>query len=197
MERIIKNMSIHLILGGARSGKSTYAEKLAIETDLAVTYIATAQIYDDEFKARVQHHKDRRPAHWKIIEEPHFLSTALQTNVRKASKASNNAPANQCVIIDCLTLWLAQCICPECTPTEGVDWPAQREAFLAQLKLFQDNNFYGNLILVSNEVGMGIVPLGEINRQFQDEQGRLNQAVAAIADKVSFIAAGLPLKLKG
>ena len=190
-------MSIHLILGGARSGKSTYAEKLALETGLPVTYIATAQIYDDEFKVRVQHHKDRRPEHWKIIEEPHFLSTALQTNIHKASKAIKNAPTKQCMIIDCLTLWLAQCICPECVPAEGMDWPAQREAFLAQLKLFQDNNFHGKLILVSNEVGMGIVPLGEINRQFQDEQGRLNQAVAAIADKVSFIAAGLPLKLKG
>ena len=164
-------MSIHLVLGGARSGKSAYAEKLAVETGLPVTYIATAQIYDDEFKARVQHHKDRRPKHWEIIEEPHFLSTALQANIHKPFKASKNAPASQCVIIDCLTLWLAQCICPECTPTEGVDWPAQRDAFLAQLKLFQDNNFNGNLILVSNEVGMGIVPLGEINRQFQDEQG--------------------------
>ncbi|HSF71586.1 MAG TPA: bifunctional adenosylcobinamide kinase/adenosylcobinamide-phosphate guanylyltransferase, partial [Methylotenera sp.] len=78
-----------------------------------------------------------------------------------------------------------------------VDWPVQREAFLSQLKSFQDNNSQGSIILVSNEVGMGIVPLGEINRQFQDEQGRLNQAVAQIADKVSFIAAGLPLQLKG
>lgn len=195
-------MSIHLILGGARSGKSAYAEKLAIAGGLPVTYIATAQIYDDEFKARVQHHKDRRPEHWKLVEEPHFLSTALQASIHVDSRASKIAPAKsvqlkQCVIVDCLTLWLAQCICPECVPAEGVDWPAQREALLAQLKLFQDQNFQGSLILVSNEVGMGIVPLGEINRQFQDEQGRLNQAVAQIADKVSFIAAGLPLNLKG
>lgn len=184
-------MSIHLILGGARSGKSTYAEKLALETDLPVTYIATAQIYDDEFKARVQHHKDRRPENWKLIEEPHFLSAALQASLIKACEQG------ECLIIDCLTLWLAQCICPECTPAEGVDWPAQREAFLTQLKLSQASNAHCSIILVSNEVGMGIVPLGEINRQFQDEQGRLNQAVAATADKVSFIAAGLPLKLKG
>lgn len=195
-------MSIHLILGGARSGKSAYAEKLAIDSRLPVTYIATAQVYDDEFKARVQHHKDRRPEHWKLVEEPHFLSTALQASIHEDSMASKIDPAKpvqlkQCVIIDCLTLWLAQCICPECLPAEGVDWPAQREAFLAQLVLFQDQNFQGSLILVSNEVGMGIVPLGEINRQFQDEQGRLNQAVAQIADKVSFIAAGLPLQLKG
>ncbi len=194
-------MSIHLILGGARSGKSAYAEKLAIESSLPVTYIATAQIYDDEFKARVQYHKDRRPTNWNLVEEPHFLSTALQANIHKACEASKNPRTKKCIIIDCLTLWLAQCICPECLPVEGVDWPAQREAFLAELvklqELFQDNNFQGKLILVSNEVGMGIVPLGEINRQFQDEQGRLNQAVAQIADKVSFIAAGLPITLKG
>ena len=185
-------MSIHLILGGARSGKSAYAEKLAIESNLPVTYMATAQVYDDEFKARVQHHKDRRPTDWKIIEEPHFLSGALESNTHAASGASKNARKNQCVIVDCLTLWLAQCICPECAPPDGVDWQAAREKFLAILPKLQ-----GNIILVSNEVGMGIVPLGEINRQFQDEQGRLNQAVAAIADKVTFVAAGLPLKLKG
>ncbi len=194
-------MNIHLILGGARSGKSAYAEKLAIASGLPVTYIATAQIYDNEFKTRVQHHKDRRPENWKLVEEPHFLSTALQANIYKSYEASKNPRTKQCIIIDCLTLWLAQCICPECFPAEGVDWPAQRETFLAQLVLFQelsqDNNFQGKLILVSNEVGMGIVPLGEINRQFQDEQGRLNQAVAQIADQVSFIAAGLPLQLKG
>ena len=185
-------MSIHLVLGGARSGKSTYAEKLASETGLPVTYIATAQVYDDEFGARVQHHKDRRPKNWALMEEPHFLSTALQTNMHKAFRASKSAPAKQCVIIDCLTLWLAQCICPECAPPQGIDWIVERAKFLEILPTIQ-----GDIILVSNEVGMGIVPLGEINRQFQDEQGRLNQAVAAIADKVSFIAAGLPIILKG
>lgn len=177
-------MSIHLILGGARSGKSAYAEKLAINSGLPVTYIATAQVYDDEFKARVQHHKNRRPTDWKLIESPHQLSDALQAN--------HHADFGQCVIVDCLTLWLAQCICPECAPPEGVDWNEQRAKLLASLPKLQ-----GNIILVSNEVGMGIVPLGEINRQFQDEQGRLNQAVAAIADEVVFVAAGLPLKLKG
>ena len=185
-------MSIHLILGGARSGKSAYAEKLAIESGLPVTYIATAQIYDDEFKARVQHHKDRRPEHWKLVEEPHFLSTALQANSHKACEASKNPRTKQCVIVDCLTLWLAQCICPECAPPEGVDWKREREKILQILPTID-----ADIVLVSNEVGMGIVPLGEINRQFQDEQGRLNQAIAQIADKVSFVVAGLPLQLKG
>ncbi len=197
---------ITLILGGARSGKSAYAEKLATESGLAVTYIATAQVYDDEFKARVQHHKDRRPKNWQLIEAPHYLAYALlpqglspQNIPAEAGysyvKPNNHAGVSQnkiCIIIDCLTLWLAQCICPECVPPDGVDWTEQREKFLAILPKLQ-----GNIILVSNEVGMGIVPLGEINRQFQDEQGRLNQAVASIADEVIFVAAGLPLKLKG
>ena len=173
---------ITLILGGARSGKSAYAEKLATDSGLPVTYIATAQIYDDEFKARVQHHKDRRPANWMLVEEPHRLTQTL----------ARLAEPNQCLIIDCLTVWLAQWLCADCNPPTNSSWQLEREAFLTLLPTLP-----GTIILVSNEVGMGIVPLGEINRQFQDEQGRLNQAVANLADEVVFVAAGLPLKLKG
>jgi adenosylcobinamide kinase / adenosylcobinamide-phosphate guanylyltransferase len=173
---------ITLILGGARSGKSAYAEKLMGDSRFPVTYIATAQVYDDEFAKRVKHHQARRPKDWKTIEAPHYLADAMEANIHKGHS----------LIIDCLTLWLAQCICPECVPPKGVSWQAERAKFLSYLEKFE-----GNLILVSNEVGMGIVPLGAINRQFQDEQGRLNQAVAALADKVFFIASGLPLKLKG
>jgi adenosylcobinamide kinase/adenosylcobinamide-phosphate guanylyltransferase len=139
-------------------------------------------VYDDEFKLRVQHHKDRRPKNWQLVEAPHYLADAMQTNNHKGCS----------LIVDCLTLWLAQCICPECVPPEGVNWTLEREKFLNTLPTLQ-----GKIILVSNEVGMGIVPLGEINRQFQDAQGRLNQAVANLADEVIFITAGLPLKLKG
>lgn len=172
---------LSLILGGARSGKSAHAEKLAADSGLQVTYIATAQVYDAEFGARVEHHKTRRPSVWKTIEVPHRLAETLR----------REAAAGRCLIVDCLTLWLAQCICPECAPPEGVDWAAERADLLATLPTLP-----GKIVLVSNEVGMGIVPLGEINRQFQDEAGRLNQAVAAIAEEVLFIAAGLPLKLK-
>ena len=170
-----------LVVGGARSGKSTYAEKIAMDSGLAVTYIATAQIYDAEFNARVQHHKSRRPADWELIEEPHRLTQAI----------AQYAAPEQCLIVDCLTLWLAQWICPECNAPADSSWESEREAFLTLLPALP-----GNIILVSNEVGMGIVPLGEINRRFQDEQGRLNQAVAALCKEVVFIAAGLPLKLK-
>jgi adenosylcobinamide kinase/adenosylcobinamide-phosphate guanylyltransferase len=173
---------ITLILGGARSGKSAYAEQLAKNSGFPVTYIATAQVYDDEFQQRIDRHKAQRPRDWQLIEEPHYLGNALGANTHEGRS----------LVVDCLTLWLAQCICSDCAPTEGVNWQNELAIFLDNL-----NYFKGNLILVSNEVGMGIVPLGEINRQFQDEQGRLNQAVAAVADKVFFIAAGLPLKLKG
>jgi adenosylcobinamide kinase/adenosylcobinamide-phosphate guanylyltransferase len=173
--------NITLILGGARSGKSAYAEQLAKDSNLAVTYVATAQVFDDEFKSRIQHHKNRRPSHWTLIEEPHHLT---QTLARLAS-------SNQCLIVDCLTLWLAQWMCLDCKPPQDSSWLLEREAFLTLLPKLP-----GTIMLVSNEVGMGIVPLGEINRQFQDEQGRLNQAVAAIANQVTFVAAGLPLTLK-
>ena len=174
-------MTTHLILGGARSGKSAHAEQLATESGLPVTYIATAQVYDSEFGKRVDQHKIRRPQHWETVEVPHQLADALL----------KEAASDRCLIVDCLTLWLAQCICPECAPDGGVDWSLQRTKLLDALPRLP-----GKIILVSNEVGMGIVPLGEINRQFQDEAGRLNQAVAAISDEVLFIAAGLPLKLK-
>jgi adenosylcobinamide kinase/adenosylcobinamide-phosphate guanylyltransferase len=107
-------------------------------------------------------------------------------------KLIQEASEDKCLIVDCLTLWLAQWICTDCNPPASSNWQIEREAFLMGLPTLS-----GTIILVSNEVGMGIVPLGEINRRFQDEQGRLNQSVANIADEVSFIAAGLAIKLKG
>lgn len=174
-------MSIHFILGGARSGKSAYAERMASSLELPVTYIATAQVYDEEFAQRVAHHQARRPPYWHLVEAPFNLAQTL---------LKHDAP-DTCLIVDCLTLWLAQCICPDCYKPSDLDWQTEKQALLSTLPSLQANVF-----LVSNEVGMGIVPLGEINRQFQDEQGRLNQDVAKVADKVTFVAAGLPLQLK-
>lgn len=171
-----------LILGGARSGKSAFAERQAEISGLPVTYIATAQVWDEEMAARVRHHQERRPEHWCLVESPFHLAETL-----KARAASGH-----CIIVDCLTLWLAQWICPDCKPPQDGSWEQERTAFLDLLPTLP-----GKIILVSNEVGMGIVPLGEINRRFQDEQGRLNQAVAAACEHAYFIAAGLPLTLKG
>jgi len=169
------------VLGGARSGKSAYAEKLATASGQPVTYIATAQVYDTEFEHRIAHHKIRRPAEWGLVEEPFFLTDTLR----------RHAAPDRCLLVDCLTLWLAQWICQDCNPPQDKSWENERQALLDILPTLP-----GQIILVSNEVGMGIVPLGEINRKFQDEQGRLNQAVAAACDKAVFMAAGLPLHLK-
>lgn len=176
-----KTLGLTFILGGARSGKSAHAEKLAAASRLPVTYIATAQVYDAEFEQRIAHHRNRRPADWTLVEEPFFLADALH----------QHAAPDTCLLVDCLTLWLAQWLCPDCSPPQDKSWENERQAVLDLLPTLP-----GKIILVSNEVGMGIVPLGEINRRFQDEQGRLNQMVAAACDSAVFMAAGLPLVLK-
>jgi adenosylcobinamide kinase/adenosylcobinamide-phosphate guanylyltransferase len=176
-----QTLGLTLVLGGARSGKSAYAETLASGSGLSVTYIATAQVYDAEFAQRIAHHRHRRPIEWQLVEEPFFLAETLK----------QHAAPDRCLLVDCLTLWLAQWICEECHPPEEKTWAAEREDVLKLLPMLP-----GKIILVSNEVGMGIVPLGEINRHFQDEQGRLNQAIAVLADRAVFMAAGLPLTLK-
>lgn len=170
------------VLGGARSGKSAYAEKLATDSGLEVVYIATAQVYDDEFAERIQHHQQRRPAEWQLVESPFFLAQTLREQARDY----------RFLLVDCLTLYLAQWLCPDCNPPQDKSWQQEREELLANLA-----NLPGQIALVSNEVGLGIVPMGEINRCYQDEAGRLNQAVAAVCDQALFMAAGLPLKLKG
>ncbi|PKO91084.1 MAG: bifunctional adenosylcobinamide kinase/adenosylcobinamide-phosphate guanylyltransferase [Betaproteobacteria bacterium HGW-Betaproteobacteria-1] len=174
-------MSTTLILGGARSGKSAYAEQLAKDSGLPVTYIATAQVYDSEFSQRIAHHRNRRPVEWQLVEEPFFLADTIK----------RHASPDRCLLVDCLTLWLAQWICDDCHPPQDKTWEAEQQELLDLLPTLP-----GNIILVSNEVGMGIVPLGEINRRFQDAQGRLNQAVAALSQRTLFMAAGLPLQLK-
>ena len=171
-----------LVIGGARSGKSAYAERQAELTGLPVTYIATAQVWDEEMCARVRRHQERRPDHWCLVEEPFHLTETLRSR----------AASGHCVIVDCMTLWLAQWICPDCKPPADGDWERERTALLELIPTLP-----GKIILVSNEVGMGIVPLGELNRRFQDEQGRLNQALAAACEHVVFMAAGLPLVMKG
>lgn len=165
-----------LILGGARSGKSRFAEQLATNSQQPVIYIATAQGHDNEMQARIHRHQQQRPAHWKLIEEPIALADALKTH----SKADN------CILVDCLTLWLSNCLCQD-----DNCWSQQKQALLEVL-----NTLPGPVIFVSNEVGHGIVPLGQLSRDFVDESGWLHQAIAAEVARVEFIMAGLPLTLK-
>lgn len=169
---------IELILGGARSGKSLLAEKRALESALAVTYLATAQAHDDEMAQRIAHHQARRPAAWELIEEPLHLAATLQAM----------AAGERCLVIDCLTLWLSNLLFAD---TDGQLLAQETAALLDVLPRLP-----GRVILVSNEVGLGIIPLGDITRRFVDEAGRLNQRVAAVAQRVTFVAAGLPLELK-
>ena len=169
---------LELILGGARSGKSRLAERLATQSGLAVTYIATSQALDGEMSARIQHHRQRRPADWGLVEEPLELARALR----------DNAAPGRCLLVDCLTLWLTNLLMLD----DDTRLAMQRDAFLEALV-----ELPGRIILVSNETGLGVVPLGELTRRYVDEAGWLHQAVAERAERVVFTVAGLPMLLKG
>jgi len=167
-----------LILGGARSGKSAFAERLATESGLDVFYVATAQALDGEMADRIAHHRSRRPVTWKSVEEPVALAAVLREHAR----------ADRFLLVDCLTLWLSNLLGID----EGAHFEQQRDAFLDILSTLP-----GDMAFVSNEVGLGITPMGELTRRFVDEAGRLHQALGQRCDRVVFVAAGLPLILKG
>ncbi|NWB06668.1 bifunctional adenosylcobinamide kinase/adenosylcobinamide-phosphate guanylyltransferase [Pseudomonas sp. D5002] len=169
---------LQLILGGARSGKSRLAEKLATDSGLSVTYIATSQPLDGEMTARVAHHRERRPSEWGLIEEPIELARVLK----------ENATPNHCLLVDCLTLWLTNLLMLE----DPDRLKEEREALLQTLATLP-----GEIIFVSNETGMGVVPLGELTRRYVDEAGWLHQALAERCQRVVLTVAGLPLTLKG
>lgn len=167
-----------LILGGARSGKSALAERLAAESGHEVVYVATAQPGDEEMAARIAHHRVRRPAQWSCVEEPLQLAAVLREHAR----------ADRCLLVDCLTLWLSNLL----GDTDPDCFARERDALLETLPQLP-----GEILMVSNEVGLGIVPLGALTRRFVDEAGRLHQSVAAASERVLFVAAGLPMILKG
>ncbi|MBK0063207.1 MULTISPECIES: bifunctional adenosylcobinamide kinase/adenosylcobinamide-phosphate guanylyltransferase [unclassified Acinetobacter] len=169
---------LHLILGGARSGKSQHAESIAQAQAHPVTYIATAQALDEEMQRRVQHHQQRRPSEWRVIEEPIALAQQLELIDQP----------QQLILVDCLTLWLSNLLLLDNPDGQLIECDN-----LLQLL----PKLYSDIILVSNETGLGIVPMGEITRRFVDESGRLHQRLGKIADKVEFCVAGFPMLLKG
>lgn len=169
---------LQLILGGARSGKSRLAEQIAQFSGLPVIYLATAQALDQEMQDRIQHHQQRRPASWTLVEESLYLAERLQELDRE----------HQVILIDCLTLWMTNLLCAE-------DDQLQLQECEKLLTVLP--NLRSQVILVSNETGLGVVPLGEISRRFVDESGRLHQRLAQLADCVIFCVAGLPMVLKG
>lgn len=171
-------MPITLILGGARSGKSRRAEAIALSLSEHPVYVATAPLIDNdhEWLERIQRHREERDACWQLVEEELALIPVLQ----------KHAVPDQAVLIDCMTLWLSNLI------FAGKDINQEVGRLCALLP-----SLGGNVILVANEVGMGLVPENPEGRTFRDAQGRLNQQLAALADQVEFVAAGLPFCLKG
>ena len=169
--------SSYLILGGARSGKSHYAENLAIESAREVVYIATTKVMDDEIAQRVERHKQDRPTEWTTVEEPLALARSLG---KWASPA-------RVVLVDCLTMWLANLL----SHTDKSLLNNERDQLLTCLP-----DIPGTVIFVSNEVSMGVIPMGELTRQFVDEAGRLHQRLAERVDTVTLMVAGLPHQLK-
>ena len=168
---------LQLILGGARSGKSRLAEQTAKDTGLSVIYIATAQALDTEMHQRIAHHQQHRPDHWQVYEEPIYLADQLLQCDQ----------ANQLILVDCLTLWLTNLLLAED--------PALQQQQMQ--KLFEVlPQLHSQIILVSNETGLGVVPMGEISRRFVDEAGRLHQTLGQLANKVMFCVAGFPMILK-
>jgi adenosylcobinamide kinase/adenosylcobinamide-phosphate guanylyltransferase len=182
-------MTRTFLFGGARSGKSAHAEKLAAASGKEVIYVATARAGDDEMAARIALHRQQRDSVWTTIEEPLLLGAVI---------AQWSSP-QRVLLVDCLTVWLSNLlfseekIYPEVGAIEApLFFNEQRVEFLLALE-----RAAGDVILVSNEVGMGVIPQGAISRWFVDEAGRLNQAVAARCERVLWVAAGLPLALKG
>jgi adenosylcobinamide kinase/adenosylcobinamide-phosphate guanylyltransferase len=168
-------MTVTLVLGGARSGKSRYAESLGAGFDGPRIYIATAQAFDAEMSARIEHHKASRGERWQTIESPFDLPEAVVNACRPGRFA----------LVDCVTVWLGNLMHRQLAVSEKVT--ALCEAV---------GTAKSTLVLVSNEVGQGIVPDNAMARRFRDEQGIVNQRLAKIADEVVFVTAGIPVRLK-
>jgi len=166
---------VHLILGGARSGKSRYGEKLAAESGKQVVYLATATSHDDEMAQRIEQHQLDRPASWPTIECPIQLSQSI---------IEHDQPQNV-LLVDCLTLWLMNVM------MDSKDLATAVDELLLALK-----NCQAPVLMVSNEITMGVVPMGELSRNYVDELGRLHQRIAAQATNVTLMVAGIPMVVK-
>ena len=169
--------ALELVLGAARSGKSGYALDIAKGFGNAVTWIATADAYDEEMQDRINKHKAERPSEWKTIESPLYLSSALL----------KGAKINQCTVVDCLTLWLSNWLCRD----DEAGFLQEREKVIDALQ-----HLSGRILLVSNEVGWGIVPENALSRRFRDATGKLHQDIAKIASRVTLVVAGIPMHIK-
>lgn len=173
---------LELILGGARSGKSGYAEKCALDNQQPTLLIATATADDKEMLQRIELHKQQRADNIEVIEEPLQLAKVLL----------EHANANKSIVVDCLTLWLSNLLLKY---EDKVESSAEFVGLIGSLDQLIANTT-SNIYIVSNEVGMGIIPLGHLNRIYCDAVGRLHQAIAAKAQRVTLMVAGLPHSIK-
>ncbi|MEP1208648.1 MAG: bifunctional adenosylcobinamide kinase/adenosylcobinamide-phosphate guanylyltransferase [Rhizobiaceae bacterium] len=174
---------VSLILGGARSGKSVFAEQLAAESGRQKIYLATSQAFDGEMNSRIAQHQARRGDDWQLVEEPLEL----------AARLPELASSDTCILVDCLTLWLTNLMMAEMDVAEQSGKFVECLAGLADLAARPKDC---SVLLVSNEVGQGIVPIDKMARDFRDHAGRLHQDIASVAANVWFVTAGLPQKLK-
>lgn len=171
---------IVFVTGGARSGKSRFAEEYAKKISDSVCYLATAEALDEEMKERICHHQERRPQNWKTVEEPLEVHTAIQ---------SLNGSA-KVILLDCLTLWMSNLLHKHPSDAEC------RVQDMLEASFIKIRNSGQTLILISNEIGMGVIPDNPLSRQFADISGRVNQFCSREADEVYFLVSGIPMKVK-
>lgn len=172
---------IELVLGGARSGKSRYAEQQAIQSSKDVIYIATAEARDEEMQIRIKRHRQDRLQKWETIEEP----------VKLAEVIKKQGMENTCLLVDCLTLWLTNILFDKQGELQQAVFEQETHSLFDLLSTYS-----GRLILVTNEVGQGVVAMDKMTRRFVDEAGFLHQKIASLSDRVVFISAGLVQVLK-
>jgi adenosylcobinamide kinase/adenosylcobinamide-phosphate guanylyltransferase len=192
-------------LGGARSGKSKFAEQWCIDyvdcagTNQSLFYVATATAFDAEMSNRIAHHQQSRAEQWQLIECPLTLSQQLDTIPKNSSKKASDNKSGDVYLIDCLTLWLNNVIFSlngqATTETKKQQLEQQINQLTQSISKASENGT--TIVLVANEVGLGVIPMGEETRLFVDYAGWLNQAIARIAKKVTLVTAGIPLPLKG
>ncbi len=179
---MVINSKIIFILGGARSGKSTFAQELATQSGKKVLFVATGEPLDEEMQARIEEHKKLRPRDWRTLETPYNIDKELKEHIGDA----------EVIIIDCLTLLVSNLLGSE------PDYPETERKILAEIDKLVTymNNTNTVFIIVSNELGLGLVPKNRLGRIYRDLLGRANQIVAHHADIVYFMTAGIPLKIK-
>ncbi len=184
----MKNAEMILVLGGARSGKSSFAETLAKNSERGVVYVATSEVKDEEMALRVKKHREQRPQHWRTVEEP----------LHPEEKLKDILGPSEIVLMDCLTLWVSNLLLHRDLPYPQAGFEDKEEYIINKVNSWLEFLHKSNIgaVLVSNEVGWGIVPDNSLARAYRDIAGRVNRLCATRASKVFLTVAGLPVEIK-